>query len=649
MRNNRSSLLISFIIIFLIISFGVRVALTTMSFPYTELTILSTLRTFSVGSFFDLGVSLFLSVPYAVYLCLCPKHLIGTFVDRAISIFIYVLMLLIICLAFFAEFPFWEEFNARFDFIAVDYLIYTHEVVQNIQESYPLSLLIGGILLCVTALTFIIHRMGVFKKTFQEKVGMKKRGLVPMIVILGAIYYALFIANADAEHSINRYQNELSKAGIYSFFDAFRSNELNYEVYYKTRELSTVWKETQELLKSDHVSFSSKNKLLRKITPPGIEIRPNIILILMESMSANFMERYGNNQKLTPTLDILSRKSLTFDGLFATGTRTVRGIEAISLSIPPTPGQSIVKRRYNTQLYSIGKVFRDKGYSNKFIYGGDGFFDNMNQFFGNNGFSIIDRGRGYLMGDDFKAQRENIQNEEVSFENAWGICDEDIYRRVLKEADRDAQSKTPFFYFILTTSNHRPYTYPKGKIDIPSGSGRAGAVKYSDYAIKKIITQASQKPWFQNTVFVIIADHYASSAGKNEINVGKYHVPGMIYNIPNLPPKTVKTLCSQVDIFPTLFNLLNWSYESKMYGKDILKMSPEESRAFVSTYQKLGLMKQDRYLAILSPKKTAQVYRWDAQKNLLTPVKANQKLINETINYYQSAYQLYKTKLYRHR
>ena len=202
----------------------------------------------------------------------------------------------------------------------------------------------------------------------------------------------------------------------------------------------------------------------------------------------------------------------------------------------------------------------------------------MNTYFGGNGFNIIDRGRGFLLDASITATRTNIEDNEVTFENAWGVCDSDIYNKVLKEADKAHRDGQPFFDFVMTTSNHKPYTYPEGKIDVPSGTGREGAVKYTDYAIGEFLKMAKQKPWYDNTVFVIMSDHCASSAGRWELDVHNYHIPAMIINLPNQQPLKVNNLASQIDVFPTLFAQLNWDYESNFFGRNILKMQSRVCR-----------------------------------------------------------------------
>lgn len=405
-----------------------------------------------------------------------------------------------------------------------------------------------------------------------------------------------------AEFSTNSYTNEISKNGIYSLFSAFRNNELDYNRFYTTELPNTSFPTIQNLIQEQdgHSTFINVNKqdITRKIIREGSEIHKNVVLIVMESMSADFMQRFGNSQKLTPTLDSLTNRSLFFSNLYATGTRTVRGLEAISLSIPPTPGTSILKRPHNENLFSLGFIFKDRGYDTKFIYGGNGYFDNMNYFFEHNGFDIVDRG--------------NFSEEETSFSNAWGLCDEDSFTKAIKEGNASYAAHKPFFHLIMTTSNHRPYTFPEGKVSFPStGGGRPAGVAYADYAIGKFLEDAEKEPWFHDTVFVIIADHTAGSAGKIELSPSKYHIPLFIYAPGFINPKEIKTLASQIDLAPTLLGLLNFSYTSRFYGRDLLRLPPKASPyTFVSNYQKLGLMTDDA-LIVLRPGKDYAMYKQD--------------------------------------
>jgi len=644
----RYYLLTTFGLVYLMLSFIVRLSLYFWSFTNIDFSVINGLRIFATGLFFDLGTVSFFLLPYALYLFALPNKIHGSKFDKAITYLTFFIGLLIFTFSTFAEFTFWEEFKTRFNFIAVDYLVYTNEVVGNINESYPLPILLSIVIGAVALIIFITKKKGIFTTTFNAKTSLKERIIVTAPILIVPIIFFLFVTNKHAEWSDNRYENELSKTGIHSFFAAFRNNELSYTEFYLTQDINESIAELKKnvIAPTDSLISNEKYSIKRVVNNDGEEQKPNVIFICIESLSAEYLVRYGSNWGLTPCMDSLIGQSINFNNLYANGTRTVRGMEAITLSIPPSPGRSIVKRKNNTGFFNIGSVFEQKGYKNVFFYGGDGYFDNMNQFFGGNGFDIVDRGRGYLMGDAFTSKRTNIEDNEVSFENAWGVCDEDIYNKVLKEADINHKNKTPFFNFVMTTSNHRPYTYPENKIEIASGAGRHGAVRYTDFAIESFLKSAKSKPWFSNTVFVIMADHCASSAGKRELDISKYHIPAFIYNLKGKEPLEVDKLCSQIDVFPTLFGYLNWTYTSQLIGKDISKMKPSDERAFIGNYRSLGLFK-DNKLLVLGDKKSANFYTWDKAINQLSTVAVDSSLLNEGLGYYYSNDYFYQNNLYK--
>jgi phosphoglycerol transferase MdoB-like AlkP superfamily enzyme len=315
-------------------------------------------------------------------------------------------------------------------------------------------------------------------------------------------------------------------------------------------------------------------------------------------------------------------------------------MEALSLGVPPTPGSSIVRRPNNEHLYTVGSIFREHGYNTSFFYGGDGYFDNMNHYFGNNGYNIHDRGRDILEADQLEMPRYLIPDNRVKFENAWGISDEDLYNEVIRDADEEYANGKLFYDFVMTTSNHRPYTYPNGRIDIPSGSGRNGAVKYTDWAIGDFLKKIRNKPWFNNTVIIFIADHCASSAGKNEIDVSKYHIPALIFDARTGDHFKINKLCSQIDLYPTLFGRLHWNYRTVLFGKDVLA-EDFTPRTFIGTYQRLGYLENDS-LVILSPQHKIDTYLFNKEKNQQLQASLGQKITNKAISNYQTAYYLFK-------
>ncbi len=230
----------------------------------------------------------------------------------------------------------------------------------------------------------------------------------------------------------------------------------------------------------------------------------------------------------------------------------------------------------------------------------------------------------------------------IGFENVWGIGDEYLFDNVIPQLDRTHAGGKRFLAQIMTTSNHRPYTYADGRIDIPSPGGRNGAVKYTDYSIGRFIDQARAKPWFADTLFLIVADHCASAAGKTKLPVAGYHIPMILYAPALLSPGRYTRLVSQIDIPPTILDLLGLPGDDHFFGISMFEQGDTaRQRAFISNYQELGYLTQDR-LVVLGPKQKVEFFAID-EKGTATPAQVDELLRNEAIAYYQTAYQAFKT------
>ncbi len=639
--NSRFSVFFSILSLYILFSGIIRLAFLIWSSKNLDFNMINILRAFFTGFCYDFAVGTLFLLLYSVYLLLLPKRWIGSKFDKVFTYLYLGIVLLIIYFSLLAEIPFWDEFGVRFNFIAVDYLIYTYEVFSNINESYPLPLIIFILVALIVVTFLILHKRKIFQKTFSDKRPISKRLIFFSILVFPAVALSIILKNKQADFTNNLVINELGKNGTFSFFTAFKSNQLDYETFYPKiddKEAYSVLK--KHLLQNNQSYVSNKWDDISRATKAENEQHPNVILIAIESFSADFLKAFGNKDNLTPNYDKLAEESIFFTNLYATGTRTVRGMEALTLSVPPTPGNSIVRRPDNQNFFSVATIFLKKNYQPYFIYGGDGYFDNMNNFFGGQGFNIVDRNRGNPLSDEIKTQRFNIPDDEVSFENAWGICDEDLYKQSIKYADKSSKLNKPFFQFVMTTSNHKPYTFPTGRIDLPQGD-RNAAVKYTDYALGKFLADAKAKPWFKNTVFVIVADHCASSAGKWEINIDKHHIPAIIYNLPQTAEK-IDRLTSQIDLMPTLFGYLGWNYTTSLYGKDIHQTKPGEERAFIGNYRTLGMLKGNTFTQIDDRKKVKQFAVKDSDKSLNEIKSKNQQLVSETISYYQTASERFK-------
>lgn len=353
----------------------------------------------------------------------------------------------------------------------------------------------------------------------------------------------------------------------------------------------------------------------------------NVVLISVENLSASYLGSFGNPAGLTPRLDALAKEGVLFTQLYATGTRTVRGLDALSLGTPPIPGQAIVRRPGNEHLATIGEILHRRGFETVFLYGGHGYFDNMNAYFSSNNYRVVDR--------------TDFPKASAGFANVWGVADEFLFDNSLLQLDRIHAAGKPFMAQIMTTSNHRPFTYPAGRIDIPSPGHREGGVKYTDYAIGDFIEKARNKPWFANTLFVIVADHCASAAGRTKLPVPGYHIPMIFYAPALLAAGEDARLTSQIDIPPTLLDILNVRGENRFFGESVYKQRAENRRAFISNYQGLGYLKGGK-LTVLAPKQHVETFQIDAKDGSATPTALDSRLRDEAVAYYQTASMAYK-------
>jgi len=632
MKSSRFNLLVIIATFAMTLFFFTRLALLAYSLAETDFTLARFLPVFSRGMLFDAGFCVYALILPALYLWLLPERLWRLRLHHYWLEFLTFTGLYALTFIAIAEYFFWDEFRVRFNFVAIDYLIYRREVTDNIFESYPVIPLLAGVLVFV-ALLYYSLRPYIVRALFAEEKFFRRTMVASLALLLPIAVYA----GLDQRLRIvseNVYQNELASNGPYQFVSAFRNNEIDYLKFYT----SLAPDEASSLLKQEvaepNATFLSKDlfDIRRDIVQTGPEKKLNVVLVMVESLSSDYLSFFGNTEHLTPNLDALIDQSLFFSKFYATGTRTTRGLEAVTLSIPPTPGRSIVKRigRESGQ-WSLGNVLNSKGYQSTFVYGGRSYFDNMGAFFSGNGYQIVDQ--------------STVPDSEIGFSNAWGMSDSDLYRQAIKVAGKSAAAGQPFFLHLMTTSNHRPYTYPEGLIDIPSGTGRNGAVKYTDHAIGEFMAKARQQPWFDDTLFVIVADHQSGSSGKRALPIERYHIPLWVYAPKHITPAQVERLSSQIDLAPTLLSLLNMSYRSNFFGKDILAMGPDQGRALIGNYQNLGLF-DGNTMAILGLQ-----HKMHLQEGLAAGLASehtaqkSDNLVQKDISFYQGAAYVYGNRL----
>jgi phosphoglycerol transferase MdoB-like AlkP superfamily enzyme len=625
--------LVVFMLLHLAFAFLSRVALTIQGRADISWEPLAIIGSFAWGLWYDLQAALFTAGVWGVVSLLVPAAVWRSNAGRWLFAGIaagYGVSFLFSCIG---EWLFWEEFQVRFNFIAVDYLVFTQEVWENIDQSYPMPAVFAALAVVGTLIGWLSIKSGIADWVRAGDHGWVKPGVVAVGYAIAACIAATAFSQSQLPKFSNEFNRELAKNGTYSFCTSFWESEIDYDRFYRRLPEEQALSRARTLLATPDAPLANAtdvHDLHRVIKKPTPEKKWNVMLVSVESLSAEFLQHYRKRPErtLTPRLDALCDEGLWLRDLYATGTRTVRGLEALTLSVPPTPGQSIVWREgKNENLFSLGYLFQQRGYDTAYVYGGDAKFDFMRYFFTSNGYRVVDR--------------ESKTSSDWTFNNAWGVADEDLFNWTLKEADADHAAGKPFYLHTMTVSNHRPFTFPEGHDGIVPDGNRDPALRYTDWCIGHFIDEAKKRPWFDNTLFVVVADHCHGSAGKAALDVSKYRIPCLFYAPKLIKPGVHKGMCSQIDIAPTIAGLLDWSYTTSFFGHDLLGSNSyprDKRRAFVSNYQKIAVVTPGA-LALLTPKQGATVEAIDvAHGDAKAPAESDlANRLNDAVAWYQSA------------
>ncbi len=584
-----------------------------------------------LGIINDIILLTYLLLPFSLLLLVLPLSWLQKSRGRG-------LLTLTLCLSVYGllflnitEFYFFEEFNARFNLVAVDYLIYPHEVFINIWESYPVALWLIFNLLIIMILSYPLWLL----TRSNQNLFFKQRARVFTFHVLLIVLVSRFISTDSFAISEDRVINEIASNGISSFFKASKTNQLDYPIYYATQNFDTSFQRlTTELAKGGgQFTHLAEYRLDRHFAtrPQGLG-KLNIVVIVEESFGAEFIGSYGDQRHLTPEFDQLAQKGMLFEHAWATGTRTVRGLEAITLSFPPIPSESVIKRPGNENMANWGKVMQTAGYHTSFIYGGYGYFDNMNYFYSHNDFTVSDR----------------TDIHSPKFANIWGVSDEDLLHHATDYYDHLSTLQQPFFSIIMTTSNHKPFTFPEGIPGIPShGGGREAGIRYADYALGRFFEEVQHHEWFEQTLFVIVADHGARVYGKAEIPLQSYEIPLLILAPHHLAPSKIEREISQLDIAPTLLGLLGLEYEAPFFGQNIFNRPVTEPIPLLFNHNYTVALLEGNELAILGLQKAESTEHYDPKNHDLTVAKRDQSQIDLAIAYYQVAFEQFSHHWYQ--
>lgn len=535
-----------------------------------------------------------------------------------------------------ATFPFMAEFNTRPDRLFIEHFGNWHEVFGMILEGYFTELVFA---LFATAFSGALVLFLTFK-TFKgyAPVSFYKRLVLFVIcaplVFLGARssigHRAANISTAAFSNS--HLVNQLGLNSTYSLLYAWNSLKQHENdparVYGKMPEPELLARIKKYMLLADIKEDSSIPFLHTQTTSFPNKNPYNLVIILEESLGAEYVGCLGG-LPLTPRLDQLSKEGLLLTGLYSTGTRTVRGIEATVCGFLPTPGSSVVKLGLSQQnFFTLADLLQRRGYATEFIYGGDSQFDNMRSFFLGNGFKKI---------YDLKTFNNPV------FEGTWGVSDEDLF--IKANEIFKAHDNNPFFALLLSTSNHDPFEFPDGRFELyeQPKMTRHNAMKYADYALGKFFDMAKKESYYENTVFLVIADHSTRLRGEDLLPVHKFHIPGLIIG-PNVKPGIYEKITSQIDMPPTLLDLIGVSAQTPLIGRPLLSLPEEIPGRAIMQYGSTHAFMVDDQLIIQRPKlKPVQVVY---KNKAMTPTDVDPELAKDALAHALLPGYLYSKQLY---
>lgn len=505
--------------------------------------------------FFGLAAVLYVALPDLVV-----RHRVF---QRAMAGWIALAIALLVMLELSTP-AFMGEYGLRPNRLFIEYLIYPREVVSMLVKGHPLT---SAIALALTGATVwlawrIAGRMLAAGAQASPSRGMRLL-LVAAIVLATTLGIRSTLGHrpmnpAMLAFSSNATVNVLPLNSFYSVAFAARDwlrKDPGARVYGEASEAEIVEAVRRDMqLPADAFLSSAIPSLARRI-PVHIGKTRNLVIVLEESLGAQFVGNLGG-LPLTPNLDRLSNQGWAFERLYATGTRSVRGIEAVLTGFTPTPSQSVVKQPLSQQnFFTLAEVLRRRGYDTTFYYGGESHFDNMRGFFLGNGFErIIDR-------KDYPAP---------TFAGSWGVSDEDLFGRAHREFEQMHAQGQPFFGFVFTSSNHDPFEFPDGRIDLyerPKAT-RNNAAKYADHALGGFFDQAMHSDYWNDTVFLVVADHDSRVFGRTLVPIDNFHIPGVILG-GGVTPRRDERIVSQIDLPPTLLSLVGIDTPTPMTGHDL--------------------------------------------------------------------------------
>ena len=514
------------------------------------------------------------------------------------------------------------EYDVRPNRLFVEYLMYPSELMNMLLSGYKTELTIVTLLSSLT-LYYSWKGSAVVLNELAMPVWYWRPLLVILVLLLGVMGARSSLGHrplnpAMVAFSIDPLMNDLTLNSTYSMLFAVKQlqNEDDAFKYYGQMdedEVINLIRDSTNLGLNKYFSKELPTMASHKSSYRGQ--KKNLVILLQESLGARYVGKLGG-LPLTPNIDKLMEEGWNFTNVYATGTRSVRGIEAIITGFSPTPGRSVVKLgKSQSGFFSIAHLLKKNGYHTQFIYGGESHFDNMKSFFLGNGFDDM---------QDFGTFKE------PTFVGSWGASDEDLYAKAHLQFSVLHEQRKPFFSLVFTTSNHTPFDYPDGRIELYNQpkETRENAAKYSDYALGKFFENAKKSAYWADTIFLIVADHDSRAYGDQLVPIKHFHIPAVIVGSDIIHRQDTR-LASQIDLPQTLLSLIGVDSDNPMIGHDLTQEIPQvKLRAMMQFYKNFAWMDGQNNVVVLQPEKSPVEFYYDRKnENLVSSKESNPELV----------------------
>ena len=361
----------------------------------------------------------------------------------------------------------------------------------------------------------------------------------------------------------------------------------------------------------------------------------NVVILIMESFSKEYIGALSGNESYTPFLDSLIQHALVFPNAFANGKRSIEAMPSIIASLPTLMTSSYISSGYATNsINSLASLLKDKGYHTSFFHGGSN---------GTMGFDNFTYAAGI---DEYYGMNEYGKNED--FDGNWGIFDEEFLQFYATKLN---SFKEPFFSSLFTLSSHHPYTIP-GKYE---GKFKKGPLKileaigYSDFSLKQFFKTASEMPWFENTLFIITADHTAQAIKPEyKTNIGQFRVPIIFFHPADSSLQEKNDLITQqLDIMPSVLDYLDYDEPFISFGNSILR--PLEDHFAITFQNGIYQFIENGYALIYNQNEgPIALYHFETDPLLKNDLlRTSQSTLNEMVKKIESIIQEYNRRMIR--